>query len=173
MELYLKEAGLLHELEKLGFGIVAFACTTCNGMSGALDPKIQQEIIDRDLYATAVLSGNRNFDGRIHPYAKQAFLASPPLVVAYALAGTVRFDIENDVLGTVDGREVRLKDLWPADEEIDAVVRTAVKPEQYRAVYDPMFAIRPVEAERAAPQYNWRPQSTYIRRPPYLSLIHI
>jgi hypothetical protein len=85
---------LLPELEKLGFGIVAFACTTCNGMSGALDPKIQQEIIDRDLYATAVLSGNRNFDGRIHPYAKQAFLASPPLVVAYAIAGTMRFDIE-------------------------------------------------------------------------------
>ncbi|MCQ9371867.1 aconitase family protein, partial [Corynebacterium sp. 35RC1] len=85
---YLEAAGLLPYLEKLGFGIVAFACTTCNGMSGALDPKIQQEIIDRDLYATAVLSGNRNFDGRIHPYAKQAFLASPPLVVAYAIAGT-------------------------------------------------------------------------------------
>jgi aconitate hydratase len=98
-QLYLEEAGLLPELEKLGFGIVAFACTTCNGMSGALDPKIQQEIIDRDLYATAVLSGNRNFDGRIHPYAKQAFLASPPLVVAYAIAGTIRFDIEKDVLG--------------------------------------------------------------------------
>ena len=87
------------ELEKLGFGIVAFACTTCNGMSGALDPDIQKEVIDRDLYATAVLSGNRNFDGRIHPYAKQAFLASPPLVVAYAIAGTIRFDIEKDVLG--------------------------------------------------------------------------
>jgi aconitate hydratase 1 len=98
VELYLKEAGLLDDLEALGFGIVAFACTTCNGMSGALDPKIQQEIIDRDLYATAVLSGNRNFDGRIHPYAKQAFLASPPLVVAYAIAGTMRFDIEKDVL---------------------------------------------------------------------------
>ncbi|TOF97048.1 Fe/S-dependent 2-methylisocitrate dehydratase AcnD, partial [Vibrio parahaemolyticus] len=98
--LYLEEAGLLPELEKLGFGIVGYACTTCNGMSGALDPKIQQEIIDRDLYATAVLSGNRNFDGRIHPYAKQAFLASPPLVVAYALAGTIRFDIERDALGT-------------------------------------------------------------------------
>ena len=97
--LYLQEAGLLKELEQLGFGIVAFACTTCNGMSGALDPKIQQEIIDRDLYATAVLSGNRNFDGRIHPYAKQAFLASPPLVVAYAIAGSIRFDIEKDVLG--------------------------------------------------------------------------
>ena len=110
-EIYLKEAGLLPEMEKLGFGIVAFACTTCNGMSGALDPKIQKEIIDRDLYATAVLSGNRNFDGRIHPYAKQAFLASPPLVVAYALAGSIRFDIENDVLGVADGKEIRLKDI--------------------------------------------------------------
>ncbi|MGA0037359.1 MAG: aconitate hydratase AcnA, partial [Burkholderiaceae bacterium] len=98
--LYLEEAGLMPELEKLGFGVVAFACTTCNGMSGALDPKIQQEIIDRDLYATAVLSGNRNFDGRIHPYAKQAFLASPALVIAYALAGSVRFDIEKDSFGT-------------------------------------------------------------------------
>jgi aconitase A len=107
VQLYLEEAGLLSELEQLGFGIVAFACTTCNGMSGALDPAIQQEIIDRDLYATAVLSGNRNFDGRIHPYAKQAFLASPPLVVAYAIAGTVRFDIEKDVLGVVRRRQGR------------------------------------------------------------------
>ena len=167
VELYLKEAGLLADLEKLGFGIVAFACTTCNGMSGALDPAIQQEIIDRDLYATAVLSGNRNFDGRIHPYAKQAFLASPPLVVAYAIAGTVRFDIEKDVLAVVDGQEIRLKDLWPSDEEIDAVVKAAVKPAQYRAVYEPMFAIRPGDGQRVSPQYDWRPQSTYIRRPPY------
>ncbi|OJX29944.1 MAG: Fe/S-dependent 2-methylisocitrate dehydratase AcnD [Burkholderiales bacterium 68-20] len=167
VELYLKEANLLGDLEKLGFGIVAFACTTCNGMSGALDPKIQQEIIDRDLYATAVLSGNRNFDGRIHPYAKQAFLASPPLVVAYAIAGTVRFDIENDVLKVVDGKEIRLKDIWPSDEEIDAIVARAVKPEQFRAVYEPMFAIRKDDGEKAAPQYDWRPQSTYIRRPPY------
>ena len=119
--LYLDEAGLTTELEKLGFGIVAFACTTCNGMSGALDPVIQQEIIDRDLYATAVLSGNRNFDGRIHPYAKQAFLASPPLVVAYAIAGTIRFDIEQDVLGISEGKEIRLKDIWPSDKEIDEV----------------------------------------------------
>ena len=167
VELYLKEAGLLGDLEKLGFGIVAFACTTCNGMSGALDPKIQQEIIVRDLYATAVLSGNRNFDGRIHPYAKQAFLASPPLVVAYAIAGTVRFDIENDVLTVVNGQEIRLKDIWPSDEEIDAVVKAAVKPEQYRAVYEPMFAIRKDDGEHVSPQYDWRPQSTYIRRPPY------
>ncbi|PTT35489.1 Fe/S-dependent 2-methylisocitrate dehydratase AcnD [Acidovorax sp. HMWF018] len=167
VELYLKEAGLLADLEKLGFGIVAFACTTCNGMSGALDPAIQQEIIDRDLYATAVLSGNRNFDGRIHPYAKQAFLASPPLVVAYAMAGTVRFDIEKDVLAVVDGQAIRLKDLWPSDAEIDAVVKTAVKPAQYHAVYEPMFALRHDKVPRVSPQYEWRPQSTYIRRPPY------
>ena len=121
-ELYLEDSGLLPDLEKLGFGIVGFACTTCNGMSGALDPKIQQEIIDRDLYATAVLSGNRNFDGRIHPYAKQAFLASPPLVVAYAIAGTIRFDIEKDILGVVDGKEIRLAEVWPSDEEIDDIV---------------------------------------------------
>ncbi len=167
VELYLNEAGLLGDLEKLGFGIVAFACTTCNGMSGALDPVIQKEIVDRDLYATAVLSGNRNFDGRIHPYAKQAFLASPPLVVAYAIAGTIRFDIENDVLAVVDGKEIRLKDIWPSDEEIDAVVKVAVKPEQYRAVYEPMFAIKADDGVKVSPQYDWRPQSTYIRRPPY------
>ena len=166
-KLYLEEAGLLPELEQLGFGIVGYACTTCNGMSGALDPKIQQEIIDRDLYATAVLSGNRNFDGRIHPYAKQAFLASPPLVVAYAIAGTVRFDIEQDVLGTDGaGNAVRLADIWPSDEEIDAIVEQCVKPEQFQRIYTPMFAVSATE-KAASPLYDWRPQSTYIRRPPY------
>ncbi len=166
--LYLEEAGLMSELEQLGFGVVAFACTTCNGMSGALDPVIQKEIIDRDLYATAVLSGNRNFDGRIHPYAKQAFLASPPLVVAYAIAGTIRFDIEKDVLGTdVHGKAITLKDLWPSDEEIDAIVASSVKPEQFRKVYDPMFAIQLDKGEKVSPLYDWRAQSTYIRRPPY------
>lgn len=168
VELYLKEANLLPELENLGFGIVAFACTTCNGMSGALDPKIQQEIIDRDLYATAVLSGNRNFDGRIHPYAKQAFLASPALVVAYAIAGTIRFDIEKDVLGIdKEGNPVTLKDIWPTDAEIDAVVKSSVKPEQYRKVYEPMFAVNVDDGSKVSPLYEWRPQSTYIRRPPY------
>ncbi|MDY4282052.1 Fe/S-dependent 2-methylisocitrate dehydratase AcnD [Xanthomonas sp. LF06-19] len=168
VQLYLEEAGLLPDLEALGFGIVAFACTTCNGMSGALDPRIQQEIVERDLYATAVLSGNRNFDGRIHPYAKQAFLASPPLVIAYAIAGTVRFDIEKDVLGTdADGRQVRLKDIWPSDAEIDAAVRAAVKPEQFRRVYAPMFNVRVEQGAPVAPLYAWRPRSTYIRRPPY------
>ena len=166
--LYLDEAGLTQELEKLGFGIVAFACTTCNGMSGALDPKIQQEIIDRDLYATAVLSGNRNFDGRIHPYAKQAFLASPPLVVAYAIAGTIRFDIERDAFGhDANGRPITLKDLWPSDEEIDAIVKTAVKPEQFRQVYEPMFRVKAESGPKVSPLYDWRPESTYIRRPPY------
>ena len=168
VELYLREAGLLDDLERLGFGIVGFACTTCNGMSGALDPKIQQEIIERDLYATAVLSGNRNFDGRIHPYAKQAFLASPPLVIAYAIAGTVRFDIEKDALGVdADGNPVTLKDIWPSDAEIDAVVKASVKPEQYRAVYGPMFKLRVESGDTVSPLYDWRPQSTYIRRPPY------
>jgi iron-sulfur-dependent 2-methylisocitrate dehydratase len=168
VQLYLEEAKLLPELEKLGFGIVAFACTTCNGMSGALDPVIQKEVIDRDLYATAVLSGNRNFDGRIHPYAKQAFLASPPLVVAYAIAGTTRFDIERDALGTdAEGNPITLKDIWPSDEEIDAVVAASVKPEQFRAVYEPMFLPVKDITDQTDPLYDWRPQSTYIRRPPY------
>ena len=165
--LYLEDAGLLCELENLGFGIVAYACTTCNGMSGALATDIQQEIIERDLYTTAVLSGNRNFDGRIHPYAKQAFLASPPLVVAYAIAGTIRFDIEKDILGyDSKGNAVYLADLWPDDEEIDAIVNAHVKPEQFNEVYIPMFNLD--AAQRASsPLYEWRPQSTYIRRPPY------
>jgi len=168
VQMYLEEAKLLPELEQLGFGIVGFACTTCNGMSGALDPKIQQEVIERDLYATAVLSGNRNFDGRIHPYAKQAFLASPPLVVAYAIAGTIRFDIEKDVLGIdKEGNAVTLKDLWPSDAEIDAIVAASVKPEQFRQVYDPMFARSGISGLKVDPLYEWRAQSTYIRRPPY------
>ena len=168
VQLYLEEADLLPDLEKLGFGIVGFACTTCNGMSGALDPIIQQEVIDRDLYTTAVLSGNRNFDGRIHPFAKQAFLASPPLVVAYALAGTIRFDIEQDILGhDQEGQPITLKDLWPSDEEIDAIVAASVKPEQYRSVYEPMFNFKVENNDAISPLYDWREKSTYIRKPPY------
>jgi len=166
--LYLEESNLLPELENLGFGVVGYACTSCNGMSGALDPKIKQEIEERDLYSTAVLSGNRNFDGRIHPHADQAFLASPPLVVAYAIAGTIRFDIEKDVLGTdKDGNPVTLKDIWPSDEEVDSIIKEHVKPEQFRAVYEPMFDIKVDMGEKSTPLYDWRPQSTYIRRPPY------
>ncbi|MFB9246248.1 Fe/S-dependent 2-methylisocitrate dehydratase AcnD [Massilia antarctica] len=166
--LYLEDAGLMRELETLGFGVVAYACTTCNGMSGALDPVIQKEVVERDLYATAVLSGNRNFDGRIHPYAKQAFLASPPLVVAYAIAGTIRFDIEKDVLGIgADGKPVTLKDIWPSDEEIDALVASSVKPAHFHKVYIPMFAKQEDDGVKVSPLYDWRPHTTYIRRPPY------
>lgn len=168
VQLYLDEAKLLPELEQLGFGVVAFACTSCNGMSGALDPAIKQEILEDDLYTTAVLSGNRNFDGRIHPHASEAFLASPPLVVAYAIAGTIRFDIERDVLGIdANGQAITLKDIWPTDEEIDAIISESVKPEQFRQVYNPMFAITTDTSEAVEPLYDWRAESTYIRRPPY------
>ncbi len=168
IEVYLKEAGLLPEMEKLGFGVVGFACTTCNGMSGALDPVIEKEVVDRDIYSTAVLSGNRNFDGRIHPYVKEAFLASPALVIAYALAGTVRFDIENDVLGQdQDGNDIRLKDLWPSDAEINAVEKECVRPEMYNDIYDPMFAREALGDIKIDPFYKWNTNSTYINKPPY------
>ena len=168
VETYLKDANLLPELEKLGFGIVGFACTTCNGMSGALDPAIQKEVVDNDIYSTAVLSGNRNFDGRIHPYVKESFLASPALVVAYALAGSIRFDIETDTLGTdKNGNPIRLKDLWPSDEEINAVEKASVRPEMFAAIYDPMFAKSALSENEISPFYKWNNQSTYINKPPY------
>jgi len=168
VKLYLEEANLLPELEQLGFGVVGFACTSCNGMSGALDPIIKKEVLERNLYTTAVLSGNRNFDGRIHPHANEAFLASPPLVVAYAIAGTIRFDIEKDPLGfNADGSPITLKDIWPSDEEIDSVIKQSVKPEQFRSVYDPMFDLKVDYGADNDPLYDWRPQTTYIRRPPY------
>lgn len=168
VETYLNDANLLPELEKLGFGIVGFACTTCNGMSGALDPVIQKEVVDNDIYSTAVLSGNRNFDGRIHPYVKEAFLASPALVVAYALAGSIRFDIETDSLGTdSNGNPITLKDIWPSDEEINAVEKASVRPEMFDAIYDPMFAKSALGDIEISPFYNWNTQSTYINKPPY------
>lgn len=169
VKMYLEEAGLMPELQEIGFDVVGFACTTCNGMSGALDPDIEQEIIERDLFTTAVLSGNRNFDGRIHPYAKQAFLASPPLVIAYAIAGNIRFDIEKDSLGKdPDGNDVYLKDIWFDDDEVDAIVAKAVKPEQFNAVYIPMFDEAKKDTGKAlSPLYDWREMTTYIRRPPY------
>jgi len=165
---YLRDANLLSELETLGFGVVAYACTSCNGMSGALDPEIKQEIIDRELFSTAVLSGNRNFDGRIHPHADQAFLASPPLVIAYAIAGSIRFDIEKQPLGKdADGNNIYLKDIWPSNEEIDQAIIKHVKPQQFNDVYIPMFNLDSAQAKQTKPLYDWRPKSTYIRRPPY------
>jgi aconitate hydratase len=168
VETYLKEAQLLGELEKLGFGIVGFACTTCNGMSGALDPRIQKEAVENDIYTTAVLSGNRNFDGRIHPYVKEAFLASPPLVIAYALAGSIRFDIEKDALGfDAKGQAITLKDIWPSDAQIDEVVKKCVKPEMFTQIYEPMFAREALSDFKVSPFYNWNAKSTYIQNPPY------
>jgi aconitate hydratase len=137
-------------------------------MSGALDPKIQQEIIDRDLYATAVLSGNRNFDGRIHPYAKQAFLASPPLVVAYAIAGTIRFDIERTCWASREGKEIRLKDIWPSDEEIDAVVASAKPSSSARSTPDVRrrvdAASRSARCTTGAPEHLHPPPAVLGRR---------
>lgn len=168
VELYLRASGLLDDLEQLGFGVVAFACTSCNGMSGALDPVIEQEVLARNLYTTAVLSGNRNFEGRIHPRAREAYLASPPLVVAYAIAGSIRTDIERDALGLdAAGQPVLLKDIWPDDAEIDALVSQFVQPEQFHSVYRPMFARGGDSGPKVSPRYDWRAQSTYIRRPPY------
>ena len=137
-------------------------------MSGALDPVIQQEIIDRDLYATAVLSGNRNFDGRIHPYAKQAFLASPPLVVAYAIAGTIRFDIEKDALGHRRRRQADhcSRTCGRATPRSTPSSRRSVKPEQFRKVYEPMFKVRGANtARRSSPLYDWR-AAEHLHPPP-------
>ncbi len=168
VELYLKEANLLRELEKLGFGIVGFACTTCNGMSGALDKDIQDKAVNNDIYTTAVLSGNRNFDGRIHPFVKEAFLASPPLVIAYAIAGSIRFDIENGVLGVdKQGKNITLKDIWPKDDEIDKIASQCVKPQMFDDVYKPMFAKTTTNKHKVSPFYNWNTKSTYINNPPY------
>jgi iron-sulfur-dependent 2-methylisocitrate dehydratase len=170
VEMYLRSAGLMAPLEALGFGIVGFGCTTCNGMSGPLSREIDAEIVSRQLRTVAVLSGNRNFNGRIHPRVKDAFLASPALVVAYAISGTIRSDIENDVLAfDKNGNPVTLADLWPSDDEIDAVLAEHVRGEQFRTVYDPMFD-RDASGdprEPVSPLFSWKVDSTYIRRPPY------
>jgi 2-methylcitrate dehydratase (2-methyl-trans-aconitate forming) len=170
VESYLREAGLMAPLEALGFGIIGFGCTSCNGMSGPLPSEIEQDIVSRDVHAVAVLSGNRNFNGRIHPRVKEAFLASPPLVVAYAIAGTINIDIENGVIGTdTAGEPVTLKDLWPTDEEIDTLLKASVHGDQYLRIYTEMFRkSEPLDGSGAVPAcFPWREDSNYIRRPPY------
>ncbi|MES2186483.1 MAG: aconitate hydratase AcnA [Pseudomonadota bacterium] len=174
VEKYLAEGGLLEPLQQLGFGIIGFGCTSCNGMSGPLDLAIEQDILARQLHTTAVLSGNRNFDGRVHPRVKEAFLASPALVVAYAIAGSIRVDVAHDPLARdANGQDVRLADLWPTDAEIDQVLHASVKASQFTAVYDPMFArVAPAREGAGAGVetpvlYAWQEDSTYIRRPPY------
>ena len=140
VEGYLASAGLIEPLRALGFGIVGYACTSCNGMSGPLPEAIEAEILKRNLPTAAVLSGNRNFNGRIHPRVKEAFIASPALVVAYALTGSIRIDIENEALG-VDGKgqPVMLSDLWPSDEEVEALLKAHVRGEHFSAAYKNLF----------------------------------
>jgi aconitate hydratase len=168
---YLDRAGLTPYLDKLGFALVGYGCTTCIGNSGPLPEPVASEVAERNLTVVAVLSGNRNFEGRIHPQVKASYLASPPLCVAYALAGTVRIDLTKDPLGvTPDGREVYLRDLWPSDEEIAQTVSGALSSEEFAAQYaeitagDEFWEALPVPT---GPLYEWNPESTYVREPPF------
>ena len=170
VEGYLASAGLIEPLRALGFGIVGFACTSCNGMSGPLPEAIEAEILKRNLHTAAVLSGNRNFNGRIHPRVKDAFIASPALVVAYALAGSIRIDIENEALALdAEGRPVMLADLWPSDDEVEKLLKEHVRGDYFSAAYENLFGNQKADTAAApmSPRFNWREDSTYIRRPPY------
>jgi aconitate hydratase len=169
---YLQAANLYAPLQALGFDVVGYGCATCSGMSGPLPHAIDDEIRARKLTVAAVLSGNRNFEGRIHPSVRDAFLASPPLVIAYALAGSVKTDIENDALGDdASGRPVFLRDLWPDDAEIDSVLREHVQPALFTAGYEvEMEMVEHGSVSRKTPAlFAWKEDSTYIRRPPYWS----
>ncbi|MCL7991809.1 MAG: aconitate hydratase AcnA, partial [marine benthic group bacterium] len=168
---YLREANLLDDLEALGFAVVGYGCTTCIGNSGPLPVPISKAIREEDLAVCAVLSGNRNFEGRINPDTRANYLASPPLVVAYALAGTMDIDLATEPLGTSrDGQAVFLADIWPSQDEIRAAVRTSVRTEQFREQYADVF--RGDEQWRSLPvpegeRYTWAEESTYVRRPPF------
>ncbi|MEM3637400.1 MAG: aconitate hydratase AcnA [Conexivisphaerales archaeon] len=171
---YLENSGLLPYLDRLGFNVVGYGCTTCIGNSGPLAKEVEEEIKSRDLYAVAVLSGNRNFDGRIHPLAKGSFLTSPMMVVAYAIAGRIDFDFERQPLGkTKDGKEVYLKDVWPTMEEIRATVTRSLNADLYRKRYS--NATEGDEKWNSLPSstgevYSWQESSTYIRRPPWFDM---
>jgi len=170
---YLKQAGLLEHLEKLGFYLVGYGCTTCIGNSGPLaSAEVEALVTDGDLSVVAVLSGNRNFEARIHPLVRASYLASPPLVVAYALAGTIRRDLTEDPLGqdVRTGRPVYLKDLWPSPDEVDQVIRECVRQEMYRHEYARIYDGDEHWQRMRAPTgaiYEWDPDSTYVRDPPY------
>jgi len=168
---YLNGAGLMPYLEKLGFHLVGFGCTTCIGNSGPLPEPIAQAIKENDLTVAAVLSGNRNFEGRIHPQARLAYLASPPLVVAYALAGTVNIDMLNEPLGVnPQGEPVYLKDIWPSQKEIRSTIEKTLNPELFRGRYAHVFEGDKRWKNLSVPEgdlYDWDIQSTYIQEPPY------
>ena len=170
---YLRRAGLLADLEALGFHVAAYGCATCIGNSGPLDPAVEAAVRANGLVVAAVLSGNRNFEGRVHPLARANYLCSPPLVVAYALRGTVRGDLAHEPLGVgADGRPVYLREVWPTEDELRSALAAAGRPEDYRAAYARLDAPNP--AWDALPGeggdvYAWKDESTYIREPPFLA----
>ncbi|HSL77151.1 MAG TPA: aconitate hydratase AcnA, partial [Candidatus Limnocylindrales bacterium] len=169
---YLESAGLMDPLEQLGFALAGYGCTTCIGNSGPLDPAVASAVEENDLIVAAVLSGNRNFEGRIHPLARASYLASPPLVVAFALAGRVDIDLTTEPLGSgSDGRPVYLTDIWPSPDEVRSVIGTAIDPELFRRTYAVVF--EGDDRWRALPipegdRYAWDDSSTYVARPPFL-----
>lgn len=174
VEDYLSEAGLMEPLETLGFAIVGFGCTTCSGKSGPLAPGVAEAIAKSDLIGAAVLSGNRNFEGRIHKSVRAAYLASPPLVIAFALAGRIDIDFEREPLGTDrHGNAVFLRDIWPDRDEIAALERTSQRPERFRASYATLYDGAKLWDElesRRGPIFPWDPASTYIKRPPFIDM---
>ncbi|WP_059103450.1 aconitate hydratase AcnA [Shouchella shacheensis] len=168
---YLNNSGLMPHLEQLGFNLVGYGCTTCIGNSGPLEEEVEKAIADNDLLVSSVLSGNRNFEGRIHPLVKANYLASPPLVVAYALAGTVDIDLQNDAIGTSkDGKPVYFKDIWPTKDEISTIVDKTVTPELFREEYSDVFTSNErwnqIDTTDEA-LYEWNDDSTYIANPPF------
>ena len=168
---YLEETGLLDDLENMGFNIVGYGCTTCIGNSGPLNPDIAKAVNEKQLFTSSVLSGNRNFEGRIHPLIKHNFLASPPLVVAYAIAGSMLVNLEKEPLGiSDDGQEIYLKDIWPSKQEIDNLISSTINPEMFRKAYDDLLKGDSVWQQLEIPTgeiYEWDNDSTYIKKPPY------
>ncbi|XP_039137936.1 aconitate hydratase, cytoplasmic-like [Dioscorea cayenensis subsp. rotundata] len=168
---YFDKSGLQKYLNQLGFNIVGYGCTTCIGNSGDLDESVSAAISENDIVAAAVLSGNRNFEGRVHPLTRANYLASPPLVVAYALAGTVNIDFETEPIGTSkDGKNVYLRDIWPSNDEIAQVVQSSVLPDMFRGTYESITKGNPMWNQLSVPSgslYSWDPASTYIHEPPY------
>ncbi|KGX93067.1 aconitate hydratase [Pontibacillus halophilus JSM 076056 = DSM 19796] len=168
---YLEDSGLMKPLEQLGFNLVGYGCTTCIGNSGPLSEEVEEAISKSDLTVSSVLSGNRNFEGRIHPLVRANYLASPPLVVAYALAGTVDVDLKTEAIGTdKDGKEVYFNDLWPTKEEIQEQINAVISPEIFRKEYDDVFDANEkwnqIETTDE-PLYDWDENSTYIQNPPF------
>jgi aconitate hydratase len=170
---YLEKSGLAADLDALGFQTVGYGCTTCIGNSGPLPEAVARAVQEGDLVAAAVLSGNRNFEGRVNPLVKANWLASPPLVVAYALAGTTDIDLDTDPLGTgSDGRPVYLRDIWPTPEEVRRTVAESVQPSQFQARYDRVWESNPrwnAVPTSAGELYDWDAASTYIQEPPFLA----